>query len=60
MPKKNSAAYAAERLKFLFHFFKAQNPRLINESGLKSRAAYDGARTVGKGTFNDYLNKKSG
>ena len=31
--KKNSAAYAAE-------------PRLINESGFKSRAAYDGARTV--------------
>ena len=27
-------------------FFKAQNPRLINESGFKSRAAYDGPRTV--------------
>ena len=26
--------------------FKAQNPRLINESGFKSRAANDGARTV--------------
>jgi hypothetical protein len=46
MPKKNAAVYAAERLMFLFHFFKAQNPRLINESGFKLRAAYDGARTV--------------
>ena len=27
-------------------FFKTQNPRLINESGFKSRAAYDGACTV--------------
>ena len=30
------------------NFFKTQNPRLINESGFKSRAAYDGARTVAK------------
>ena len=28
------------------NFFKAQNPLLINKSGFKSRAAYDGARTV--------------
>jgi hypothetical protein len=28
------------------NFFKTQNPWLINESGFKSRAAYDGARTV--------------
>ena len=28
------------------HFFKTQNPRLINESGFKLSAAYDGARTV--------------
>ena len=46
MPKKKAAAYATERLIFLFHFFKAQNLRLINESGFKSRTAYDGARTV--------------
>ena len=44
--KENAAAYAAEHLIFLFHFFKAQNPRLKNESGFKSRAAYDGAHTV--------------
>jgi hypothetical protein len=28
------------------NFFKTQNSRLINQSGFKSRAAYDGARTV--------------
>ena len=28
------------------NFFKTQNPRLINESNFKSRAAYDGAHTV--------------
>ena len=44
MPKKNAAAYDAERLIFLFHFLKLKI--LINESGFKSRAAYDGARTV--------------
>ena len=26
--------------------FKSQNPRFINKSGFKSRAAYDGVRTV--------------
>ena len=36
------AAYTAK------NFFKTQNPRLINESGFKSRAAYDGACTVGR------------
>ena len=30
---------------------KTQNPRLINESGFKSRAAYDGARTVSEEPF---------
>ena len=29
----------------ILHFL-AQNPRLITKSGFKSRAAYDGARTV--------------
>jgi hypothetical protein len=28
------------------NFFKAQNPLLINKSGFKLRAAYDGVRTV--------------
>ena len=28
------------------YFFKTQNPRLINKSSFKSRAAYEGARTV--------------
>ena len=28
------------------NFFNTQNPRLINESGLKSRATYDGACTL--------------
>ena len=27
-------------------FFKTKKPRLINESGFKSRAGYNGARTV--------------
>ena len=27
-------------------FFKTQKPRLINESGFKSRAGYNGVRTV--------------
>ena len=40
--ENNAAAYTTK------NFFKAQNPRLINESGFKSRAAYDGARTVYK------------
>ena len=44
--KKNAAAYDAERPLILDFFFKSQNPRLINESGFKLRAAYDGARTV--------------
>ena len=43
---KNAAAYAAERLVLHKNFFKNQNPRLINKSGFKSRAAYDVARTV--------------
>ena len=41
-----AAAYAAERPLFLDSFFKTQNPQLINESGFKSRAAYNGARTI--------------
>jgi hypothetical protein len=40
------AAYAAERLLFSRNFFKPQNPRLINESGFKLRAAYDGTCTI--------------
>ena len=30
-----NAAYATEHLIFLFDFFKAQNPQLINESSFK-------------------------
>ena len=41
-------AYAAERLVLQDTFLKTQNPRLINESGFKSRTAYNGARTVNK------------
>ena len=39
---KNAAAYAAE----WFVLQETQNPRLINESGLKLRVGYNGARTV--------------
>ena len=41
---KSGLCYRAAIISRLF--FKAQNPLLINESGFKSRAAYDGARTV--------------
>ena len=43
---KNAAAYAAERLVLQETFSKLKNPRFRNESGFKSRAAYNGARTV--------------
>ena len=46
------------RLMLQSGLFKTRNPRLINKSGFKSRAAYDGARTVSKkltmGSFHKY------
>ena len=41
---KNAAAYAPACI--ARKKIKTQNPRLMNESGFKSRAAYDGAGTV--------------
>ena len=51
---KNAAAYAAERFIYYYiiihtrNFFRTQYPRLINDSGFKSRASYNGARTVSR------------
>ena len=41
-----AAVYIAERLELQGNFFEPQNPRFIIESGFKSRAGYNGARTV--------------
>ena len=41
-----AAVYIAERLELHGNFFEPQNPRFIIESGFKSRAGYNGARTV--------------
>ena len=43
-----AAVYIAERLELQGNFFEPQNPRFIIESGFKSRAGYNGARTVFK------------
>ena len=41
-----AAVYTAERFELQGNFFEPQNPRFIIESGFKSRAGYNGARTV--------------
>ena len=41
-----AAVYIAERFELHGNFFELQNPRFIIESGFKSRAGYNGARTV--------------
>ena len=46
--KKLAAAYIAERFVYTQNFSEPQNPRFIIESGFKSRAGYNGARTVDK------------
>ena len=44
--KKLAAVYAAERFVYTKNFSEPQNPRFIIKSGFKSRAGYNGARTV--------------
>ena len=41
-----TAVYTAERFVIQWNFFDLKNPRFIIESGFKSRAGYNGARTV--------------
>ena len=41
-----AAVYTAERFVFSRNFSEPQNPQFIFESGFKSRAGYNGARTV--------------
>ena len=41
-----AAVYIAERFELLGNFFQPQNPRFVIKSGFKSRAGYNGARTV--------------
>ena len=43
---KIAEVYIAEWFIFTRNFFESQNPRFIIESGFKSRAGYNGARTV--------------
>ena len=50
---KLAEVYIAERFIFTRNFFESQNPRFIIKSGFKSRAGYNGARTViARGTNN--------
>ena len=41
-----TAVYIAERFVIQWNFSDLKNPRFIIESGFKSRAGYNGARTV--------------
>ena len=41
-----TAVYIAERFVMQWNFSDLKNPRFIIESGFKSRAGYNGARTV--------------
>ena len=41
-----TAVYNAERFVMQWNFSDLKNPRFIIESGFKSRAGYNGARTV--------------
>ena len=43
---KSSAVYAAERSLVQGNFYEPQNPQFIIKNGFKSRAGYDGGRTV--------------
>ena len=43
---KLDAVYNAERFILQGNFSESKNPRFIIESGFKSRAGYNGARTV--------------
>ena len=52
LPTKYAAAYAAVAC-ITRNFFKTKSQWLINESGFKSRVAYNGAHTVCKGESED-------
>ena len=51
-----TAVYNAERFVMQWNFFDLKNPRFIIESGFKSRAGYNGARTVHDLSINYQLN----